>query len=82
MFWVFGPEACGISAPQLGVKPTPVVLEGEVLTTGPRGMSPLFFSAAAATAKSLESCLTLCDPIDDSLPGSSLHGVFQAIVLE
>ena len=27
-------------------------------------------------------CLTLCDPIDCSLPGSSFHGIFQARVLE
>ena len=27
-------------------------------------------------------CLTLCDPIDCSLPGSSVHGIFQTIVLE
>ena len=38
--------------------------------------------AAAAAAKSLQSCLTLCDPIDGSPPGSSAHGVFQARVLE
>ena len=28
------------------------------------------------------SCPTLCDPIDCSLPGSSVHGIFQARVLE
>ena len=33
-------------------------------------------------AKSLQSCPTLCDPIDGSLPGSSVHGIFQARVLE
>ena len=27
-------------------------------------------------------CLTLCNPMDYSLPGSSVHGIFQAIVLE
>ena len=27
-------------------------------------------------------CPTLCDPMDCSLPGSSVHGIFQAIVLE
>ena len=32
--------------------------------------------------KSLQLCLTLCDPIDSSLPGSSIHGIFQARVLE
>ena len=29
-----------------------------------------------------QSCLTVCDPMDCSLPGSSVHGIFQAIVLE
>ena len=37
---------------------------------------------AAAAAKSLQSCLTLCDPIDGSPLGSSIHGIFQARVLE
>ena len=38
--------------------------------------------AAAVAAKSLQSCPTLCDPIDGSLPGSSVHEIFQARVLE
>ena len=38
--------------------------------------------AAAAAAKSLQSCPTLHDPMDCSLPGSSVHGIFQARVLE
>ena len=29
-----------------------------------------------------QSCLTLCDPVDCSLPGSSVHGIFQARILE
>ena len=37
---------------------------------------------AAAAAKSLQSCLTLCDPIDDSPPGSPIPGILQARVLE
>ena len=36
----------------------------------------------AAAAKSLQSCLTLCDPIDRSLPGSSVPGILQARTLE
>ena len=32
----------------------------------------------AAAAKSLQSCPTLCDPIDDSLPGSPVPGILQA----
>ena len=38
--------------------------------------------AATATAKSLHSGPNLCDPIDGSPPGSSIHGIFQARVLE
>ena len=36
----------------------------------------------AATAKSLESCPTLCNPIDGSPPGSSVPGILQARILE
>ena len=36
----------------------------------------------AAAAKSLQLCLTLCDPMDCSLLGSFVHGIFQARVLE
>ena len=39
-------------------------------------------AAAAAAAKSLQSCPTLCDPIDGSPSGSTVHGIFQARVLE
>ena len=38
--------------------------------------------AATAAAKSLQSCLTLCDPIDDSPPGSSVTGILRARILE
>ena len=38
--------------------------------------------AAAAAAKSLQSCLTLCDPIDGSPPGSPIPGILQARVLQ
>ena len=46
---------------------------------------PLFLNRvpyAAAAAKSLQSCPTLCDPMDHSPPGSSVPGIFQARVLE
>ena len=38
--------------------------------------------AAAAAAKSLQSCPTLCDPIDGSLPSSAIPGILQARTLE
>ena len=44
---------------------------------------PLLGSAAAATgAKSLQSCPTLCDSRDGSLPGSPVPGILQARTLE
>ena len=39
-------------------------------------------AAAAAAAKSLQSCPTLCDPIDGSPPGSTVSGILQARTLE
>ena len=39
-------------------------------------------AAAAAAANSLQSCLTLWDPMDCSLPGFSVHGILQARTLE
>ena len=58
-----------------------------------RNVSPTFLSssnhsigiqvaAAAAAAKSLQECLTLCDPIDGSPPGSPIPGILQARTLE
>ena len=38
--------------------------------------------AAAAAAKSLQSCPTLCDSIDSSRPGSAIPGILQARTLE
>ena len=45
-------------------------------------MSLLFNMLSAAAAKSLQSCLTLCDPIDSSLPGFPVPGILQARTLE
>ena len=41
-----------------------------------------FWNAAAAVAKSLQLCPTLCDPIDSSPPGSPVPGILQARTLE
>ena len=40
------------------------------------------YDKPAAAAKSLQSCPTLCDPIDGSPPGSTIHGIIQARLLE
>ena len=47
-----------------------------------RNINNLRYADAAAAAKSLQSCPTLSDPMDCNLPGSSIHGIFQAKVLE
>ena len=56
--------------------PQPSVPQGSLTIQGFRGL------AAATAAKSLQLCPTLSDPMDCSLPGSSVHGIFQARVLE
>ena len=45
-------------------------------------VSPFMCVAAATAAKSRQSCLTLCDPIDGSRTGSSVPGILQARILE
>ena len=42
----------------------------------------IFFNMFSAAAKSLQSCQTLCDPIDGSPPGSPVPGILQARTLE
>ena len=54
----------------------------EYLRTKHAYITLVFEAAAAAAAKSLQSCLTLCDPIDGSPPGSPVPGILQARILE
>ena len=42
----------------------------------------IYLCSSAAAAKSLQSCPTLCDPIDGSPPGSSVPGILQARILD
>ena len=64
--------------------------KGELVRTTPTlrhlaGMSlPPHLSVATlcVCTKSLQSCLSLCDPVDNSPPGSSVHGILQARMLE
>ena len=46
------------------------------------GMGEFNSAAAAAAAKSLQSCPTLCNPIDSSPPGFPVPGILQARTLE
>ena len=47
-----------------------------------KGTPAAVATAAAAAAKSLQLCPTLCNPINYCLPGSSVHGILQARILE
>ena len=53
-----------------------------ILSFKPVFTSPLSPSSAAAAAKSLQSCPTLCDPMDSSPPGSPIPEILQAGTLE
>ena len=47
----------------------------------PEGNNPVN-TLILCRAQSLQLCPTLCDPMDHSLPGSSVHGILQARILE
>ena len=70
----------GLSCPSAGdlpnprIKPRSPTLQADSLPTEPPGKP--------AAAKSLQSCLTLCNPIDGSPPGSPVPGILQARTLE
>ena len=73
--------------PNLEIKPTSLAspaLEGGFFITEPpwKPNCSLCLNAAAAAAKSLQSCPTLCDPTDRSPPGSPVPGILQARTLE
>ena len=69
--------------PDPGIKPRSPTLQADALPSEPSGKPALKDSATAtATAKSLQSCPTLCDPIGGSPPGSPVPGILQARTLE
>ena len=77
-YWSELPRAPSGDLPNPGmefVSLTIPALAGEFFTTAAA-------VAAAAAAKPLQSCLTLCDPIDSSPPGSPVSGILQARTLE
>ena len=55
----------------------------EIQPVHPKGdQTWVFFGTAAAVAKLLQLCPTLCDPIDVSPPGSAIPGILQVRTLE
>ena len=68
-----------LSYPYITTEKTIALITGTFVN---KVMSLLYNILSAAAAKSLQSCLTLCDPMDCSLPGFSVHGILQARTLE
>ena len=71
----------------LKIEPRSPALQEDSLPSEPPGKLSQreflnFISAAAAAAKSLQSCPILCNPIDGSPPGSPAPGILQARTLE
>ena len=67
--------------PDPGIKPMSPALQVDSLPLSHQGR-PYANAAAAAAAKLLQPCPTLCDPIDGSPPGSPVPGILQARILE
>ena len=85
VFWPCGMWNLRILVPLQGVRPTcPCIgrqsLNHKTAREVPLLKSEIFISTLLCLVA--QSCLTLCNPVDCSLPGSSVHGVLQARILE
>ena len=90
-YWSGYPFPSPGDLPNPGIEPRCPTLQVDSLPAEPEG-KPLFFKsfckslclspAAAAAAKLLQSCPTLCNPTDGSPPGSPIPGILQARTLE
>ena len=76
-FWVGGEEGLGSHSAQ--IQSLSVLGEPAQVT---RALQASVLTPGRWESKVAQSCLTLCDPMGCSLPGSSVHGIFQARVLE
>ena len=77
-YWSGLPVPSPGDLPHPEMEPTSPTLTGRFFTTESPGKPHNIFAAAAL----LQSCPTLCDPIDGSPPGSSVPGILQARILE
>ena len=73
-YWSRFPFPSPGDLPDPGIKPRSRALQADSLPSNPL--------AATAAAKSLQSCPTLCNPTDNSPPGSAVPGILQARTLE
>ena len=87
---MFSSNCCFLTCIQISQEAGQVVWYSHLLKNFPefvvvhtvKGFGIVNKAATAAAPKSLQSCPTLCDSMDRSLPGSSIHGICQARVLE
>ena len=87
-YWTGLPFPSPEDLPNSGIEPGSPALQADALPSKPPGKPSLKLSliksinyTAAAAAKSLQSCPTLCNPIDGSPPGSPVPGILQARTL-
>ena len=78
MYWSGLPFPSPGGLPDSGIEPGSPALKADALPTEPLEKPDYIYAAA----KSLQLCPTLCDPMDYSLPSSSVHGLLQARILE
>ena len=71
----------GTDFPDWGLNLGPLHWKLRVLTTGPPGKSPTFHFQPDEVLVT-QSCPTLCEPMDCSPPGSSVHEILQTRILE
>ena len=82
-YWCELPVPSPGDLPGPGTEPRSPTLQADSLLFEPPGKPSTETKwLGPATAKSLQSCLTLCDPIDSSPPGSAIPGILQARTLE
>ena len=87
-YWSGLPFSSPGDSPDPGIKPRSPALQANALLSEPPGRQDWFkinrdlMLPGAAAAKSLQLCLTLCDPTDGSPPGSPVPGILQARTLE
>ena len=68
--------------PRQHIKSSDITLQTEVCLVKAMIFPVVMYGCAAAAAKLLQSCPTLCDPKDGSPPGSPILGILQARTLE
>ena len=81
-YWSGLPFPSSGDLPDPGTKAACPTLAGRLFTAEPAEKSYIYIWSEVKWSEVPQSCPTLCDPMDCSLPGSSIHGILQARVLE